>query len=81
MTLKFEKSFDKFVEYVETNPLICNTLHFDQYSRLNIRSNIFLFSANNSKNEFESWKNCKIGKKKKNFSLVCRARCDESIDA
>ena len=42
----------QFVELDETNPLTYNTLHFDQYLRLNIRSNIFLFSAINSKTEF-----------------------------
>ena len=41
---KFEKkSFHKFVEHVETNLLINNTLHFDQYPRLAICSNIFVF--------------------------------------
>ena len=30
-----------FVELVETNPLMYNTLHFDQYSLLAIRLNIF----------------------------------------
>ena len=43
------KSFQKFVEHVETNPLIYNTLYFDQFPRLAIRSNIFRFSANNLK--------------------------------
>ena len=36
MIPKFEKSFRKFVEQVETNPLINNTLLFDQYPRLSI---------------------------------------------
>ena len=38
---------------VEANPLIYNTLHFDQYSRIAIRLDIFWFSVNNSKKEFE----------------------------
>ena len=46
-------------------------LHFDQYPRLSIRSNIFKFSANNSKtnSKFQEY-----------FPLVCRACWDESID-
>ena len=41
-----KKAFDihtKFVELVETKPLIYNTLHLDQYLRLAIRLTIFLF--------------------------------------
>ena len=34
-----------------TNPLIYNTLHFDQYSRIVIRLKKFRFSAKNSKFE------------------------------
>ena len=42
MISKFEKAFHKFVELVDTNPLIYNTLHFDQYSRpLFVIANIF----------------------------------------
>ena len=37
MILLLEKTFHKFVEHVETNPLIFNTLHFDKYSCLTIR--------------------------------------------
>ena len=51
MIQKFEKSFHNIVELVETNPLMYNTLHFDQYPRLVIPSNILQFSANNSKFE------------------------------
>ena len=72
MITKLEKSFHKFVEIVETNPLICKTLHFDQYSRLAICFNIFRFSAINSKTNLN---------RKKCFPLVCRARRDKSIDA
>ena len=39
----------KFVEIVETNLLIHNTLHFDQYSCIAIRLNFFRFSATNLK--------------------------------
>ena len=53
---------------VKTNPL---TLHFDQYSRLAIRFNIFQFSSIYSKTNM---------KFEKSFPLVCRARWDESID-
>ena len=50
MIPKFKKkNFHKFVEHVETNPLIYKTLHFDQYSHLAIRLNIFRFSGTNSK--------------------------------
>ena len=59
MIPKFEKGFHSFVELVETNPLIYNTLHFDQYSR---GLNIFRVLANNLKLKFE-----------KSFPLVCRA--------
>ena len=41
-----KKAFHQFVELVETNSLIYNTLHFDQYSRLAFRFNIFRFSTN-----------------------------------
>ena len=41
MIPKYEKSFHMFVEHVEMNLLINNTLHFDQYSRLGISFNIF----------------------------------------
>ena len=43
-----EKTFHKFVELDKSNPLIYNTLHFDQYSRLPICLNIFQFYASNS---------------------------------
>ena len=49
MNPKFKKSFHKFVEHVDTNPLINNTLNFDQYSCLAICFDIFRFSAINSK--------------------------------
>ena len=50
MIPKFEKSFNKFVvEYMETNSLTNNKLHFDQYPRLSIRSKNFWFSAINWK--------------------------------
>ena len=49
---------------------IDKTLHFDQYSHLSIRLNIFRLSANNSK------KNSKF---KKSFPLACRACQDKSI--
>ena len=43
MISKFEKkAFHWFLKLVETNPLIYNTLHFDQYSPLFICSNICL---------------------------------------
>ena len=45
MIPKFEKCFRKIVELVETNPLIYETLHFHQYSRLTNRFNIFQFSV------------------------------------
>ena len=61
-----KNALNYFVELVKRNPLIYNTLHFDQYSRLAFPLNIFLFSAINSKT--------------KSFPLVCRARWDESID-
>ena len=63
-----KKAFHHFVELVKTNLLLCNTMHFDQYSLLAILLNIFLFSANNSKTNL----------KKKTFHN--RARRDESID-
>ena len=63
-----KKAFYEFVELVEKNPLIYNTLQFDQYSRLDIFW-IFSVFGQNFENEFE-----------KSFSLVCRARSDESID-
>ena len=44
-----KKNFHWFVELVKTNPLMYNTWHFDQYSRVAICLNIFWFSANNSK--------------------------------
>ena len=51
MKLNFEKkAYHKFVELVETNPLIhLDTLLFDQYSRLSIHLNIFGFLAKISK--------------------------------
>ena len=67
----WKKAFHRFVELVETNLLICNILHFDQYSRLAIRLNIFLFSANNSKTK------SKFGI---SFPLACRSCWDKSID-
>ena len=45
MISKFEKKNHKLVEHVETNPLKNNTLHFDQYPRLSICSNIFRCSS------------------------------------
>ena len=36
-----EKSLQIFVELIETNPLMYNTLQFDQYSRLSISFNFF----------------------------------------
>ena len=36
-----KKKKKQFVELVETNPLISNSLKFDQYLRLAIRLNIF----------------------------------------
>ena len=66
MIPKFEKKTSYwYVELVETNPLIYNTLQFDQYSRLTILLKKFRVSV----------KNLKINSKfDKNFSLVCRAR-------
>ena len=50
MIQKFEKkTFYWFVELVVTNLLKYIILHFDQYSHLVIRLNIFLFSVINSK--------------------------------
>ena len=46
-------------------------MHFDQYSRLAIRLNIFRLSANDSKTNL---------KFVKSFLLVRRARRDKSID-
>ena len=66
-----KKVFRQFVELVESNPLIYNTLHFDQYSRLTILLDIFRYSAKISKTNY---------KFEKNFPLVCRACQDESID-
>ena len=40
-----KKTFHWLVEVVETNPLVYNTLHFDQYSHLTTLLNIFWFSA------------------------------------
>ena len=60
-----KKASHLFVKFVESNPLIYNTVKFDQYSRLAIRLNIFRFSANNSKTN---------QKYVKSFQLVCRAR-------
>ena len=51
-----KKAFHKFLEHVQTNPLIYNTLHFDPYSRFSICSNIFRFSANNLKKNSNSEK-------------------------
>ena len=45
----WKKNVSLVAELVESNPLIYNTLHFDQYSCLAIRFNIFRFSANNAK--------------------------------
>ena len=67
MISKFEKKNTSYwyVELVETNPLIYNTLQFDQYSRLTILLKKFRFSV----------KDLKINSKfDKSFSLVCRAR-------
>ena len=50
---------------------MCNTMHYDQYSRLAICLNIFQFSVINSKT---------ILKFGKSFSLVSRTCRDESID-
>ena len=36
-------AFHYFVELVETNPLMHNTLHIDKYSRITICLNIFIF--------------------------------------
>ena len=69
---KKKKKIHWFVELVNTNPLIYNTLHFDQYPGLAIRLNIFRFSEINSKTNF---------KFENSFPLVCIARWDESIDA
>ena len=44
-----KKNIHKFVELVETNPLIYNTLHFEHYLRLATRSNIFRYSSDESK--------------------------------
>ena len=62
---EINKTF-QFVELVESNPLMYNTLPFDQYSRLAIRFNTFQFLVSNSKFEKKL--------------LVCRARRDKSID-
>ena len=45
--MKFEKAFHKFVELINMNPFLYNTLQFDQYSRLTIILKIFWFSAKN----------------------------------
>ena len=71
LKLEKKKKFHKFVELEKTNPLICNTLHFDQYLHLSIRLNIFWFLANNSKTNI---------KFKINFLLVCKSCRDKSID-
>ena len=72
MITKFEKKASHwFVELVESNPLIYNTLHFGQYSRIVIVLNIFRFSAKNSKTNSKFWKS---------FLSVCGTRWDESID-
>ena len=64
MIPKFEKKTShQFVELFESNPLTYNTLHFDQYSRLSIRLNIFWFSAKISKT------NLKFEKKNRSISL------------
>ena len=44
-----KKAFNYFVELLETNPLIYNTLQFDKYSRLAILLINFYFLAENSK--------------------------------
>ena len=72
MNLKFEKKyFHWFVDLVESNPLIYNTLQFDQYSRITVRLNIYCFSAKISKTN---------SKFEKSFTLVCRTSQDKSID-
>ena len=65
-----KKAFYSFVELVKTTPLIYNTLHFDQYSRLAIRLNIFRYSAIKSETILKFEKN----------PLVCWARYDKFID-
>ena len=52
--LKFEIAFHKFVELIETNSLIYNTLQFDQYSHLAILFDYFSFFDQKFRNEFES---------------------------
>ena len=44
-----KKTFHQFEEFIEYNPLIYNTLQFDQYWRLAICLNIFWFSVKISK--------------------------------
>ena len=56
------------VDLVKKNPLIYNTLYFDQYSHLAVRLNIFRFSADKSET------NLKFEKKK--FRLISRARIE-----
>ena len=70
MIPKYEKKkIHQFVELVELNPFIDNTLHFNQYSRV---LNIFWFSADNLKT--------KLKLKKKLSTIVCRACRDKSIE-
>ena len=62
MIPKFEKSFSSVCRACRDKSY---TLHFDQYSRLAIRLNIFRLSAINSKTN---------SKFEKSLPLVCRAR-------
>ena len=61
-----------FVELVEKNPLICNTLQFDQYSRLAFHLNIFKSSAKILKTSYLKFE--------KSFFLFYRTHWDEIID-
>ena len=68
---KFEKSLPLVcIQLLRTNPLIYNTMHFDQYSRPAIRLNILSVSSSNSK------MNLKFEKK---VPFVRRAVGDASI--
>ena len=48
-----KKAFYEYLDLVKTNPLIYNTLKFDQYSRFAISLNIFLVFDQKFENEFE----------------------------
>ena len=61
MIPKFEKPSHSFVELVESNPMVYNTFHFDQYSHLSIHLNSFRFLAKISKTNSKFEKKFSIG--------------------